>query len=145
MCGVLHVSWQTKDSVEGQYLICLLYRDFLIMAFPLRNEQSYIVQACIGLSETHIEEVDNGRGESFARVEDALIDVANHPPGLQCHTAPFSWKLGFECDHQLYEITMTACSPREELEWRSRISDRSSKGSFDTGEPIVLPSRVSFE
>jgi hypothetical protein len=43
-------------------------------------------------------------------------------PGLQCHTAPHSWKLLFECDHQLYEMIMTACTPKEELEWRARLN-----------------------
>lgn len=42
--------------------------------------------------------------------------------GLQCHTAPYSWKIVFECDCQLYEIIMTACTPKEELEWRCRLS-----------------------
>lgn len=41
--------------------------------------------------------------------------------GLQCHTAPFSWKIVFECDYQLYEIMLTACTPKEEDEWRSRL------------------------
>jgi hypothetical protein len=62
LCGVLYVSWQTKESVDGRYLICLLYRDFLMMATAFRNEQTYTVQACISLAEIHIEEVDNGRG-----------------------------------------------------------------------------------
>lgn len=45
-----------------------------------------------------------------------------HLTGLQCHTAPFSWKLVFEIDHQLYEIIMTACTPKEEMEWRTRLT-----------------------
>lgn len=47
--------------------------------------------------------------------------------GLQCHTAPFSWKLVFECDHQLYEIILSACTPKEELEWRSRLTEKFHK------------------
>ena len=62
LCGVLHVSWQTRDGVDGQYLICLLYRDFLILASATRTDQVYTIQACIGLCELSIEEVDNGRG-----------------------------------------------------------------------------------
>lgn len=27
----------------------------------------------------------------------------------------------FEVDHQLYEVVMTACSPKEEFEWRTRL------------------------
>lgn len=47
--------------------------------------------------------------------------AANRLAGLQCHTAPFSWKIVFECDYQLYEIMLTACSPKEEDEWRARL------------------------
>jgi hypothetical protein len=63
LCGVLHVSWQTRDGVDGQYLICLLYRDFLILASAAKSDQIYTIQACIGLCELSVEEVDNGRGK----------------------------------------------------------------------------------
>jgi hypothetical protein len=58
--------------------------------------------------------------------------------GLQCHTAPFSWKLVFEYDHQLFEITMSACSPKEELEWRSRLTDHSCRETLDPGEQALF-------
>ncbi len=64
-------------------------------------------------------------------------------PGLQCHTAPFSWKLVFECDHQLYEIIMTACTPKEEMEWRSRIS-RQATDDGQTQTDAVLFSSLSL-
>lgn len=48
--------------------------------------------------------------------------TTNVPIGLQCHTAPFSWKLVFECHHQLFEIIMTACTAKEEMEWRARLT-----------------------
>ncbi|KAF4627152.1 hypothetical protein G7Y89_g11000 [Cudoniella acicularis] len=61
LCGVLHASWQTKDGADGQYMICLLYRDFLLLASAPRSEQLYTVQACIALHELRVEEIDNGR------------------------------------------------------------------------------------
>ncbi|OHE97807.1 RhoGEF domain-containing protein [Colletotrichum orchidophilum] len=103
VCGALHVCWQTKDGAKGQYMTCLLYHNVLCLASASKVDQIYTIQACINLASIKIEETDNGRG-------------------LQCHTAPFSWKLVFECDSQLYEILMTACSPREQEEWRSRLS-----------------------
>ncbi|POR33075.1 Uncharacterized protein TPAR_06727 [Tolypocladium paradoxum] len=103
LCGTLHVCWQSPRGVDGQYLICLLYRDVLCLASAGRGDLLYVVQACINLNRARIEDVDNGRG-------------------LQCHTAPFSWKLVFECDHHLYETIMTACTPKEEMEWRARLS-----------------------
>ncbi|KAL0939286.1 rho guanyl nucleotide exchange factor [Colletotrichum truncatum] len=104
LCGVLHICWQTKDGTKGQYMICLLYHNVLCLATASKVDQIYTIQACINLSGIRIEETDNGRG-------------------LQCHTAPFSWKLVFECDSQLYEILMTACTPREQEEWRNRLSN----------------------
>lgn len=62
LCGVLHVSWQTKDTVDGQYLISLLYRDFLLLASASKSDKAYTVQACISLSDLRMEEIDNGRG-----------------------------------------------------------------------------------
>lgn len=50
-----------------------------------------------------------------------IADDSYKSSGLQCHTAPFSWKIVFECDCQLYEIMLTACNPKEEDEWRCRI------------------------
>ncbi len=47
--------------------------------------------------------------------------------GLQCHTAPHSFKIVFECDHQLFELIINACSPKEELEWRCRLADRAGR------------------
>ncbi|KAL2180366.1 uncharacterized protein P884DRAFT_315765 [Thermothelomyces heterothallicus CBS 202.75] len=102
LCGALHVCWQTKDGVSGQYMVALLFRDWLCLATAGRSDQIYTIQVCIALGNIKVEEVDNGRG-------------------LQCHTARHSWKIVFLCDNQLYELILTACSPKEELEWRARL------------------------
>ncbi|GAP83449.1 hypothetical protein SAMD00023353_0201890 [Rosellinia necatrix] len=121
LCGVLHACWQTRDGVTGQYMVSLLYRDCLCLATTGKSDQAYIIQACIGLDNIKIEEADNGRG-------------------LQCHTAPFSWKLVFECDHQLYEMIMTACSQKEEMEWRTRLSDAKQFEPHEQSSPAFYSS-----
>ncbi|KAH6610860.1 hypothetical protein Trco_000880, partial [Trichoderma cornu-damae] len=120
LCGALHVCWQTDDGVDGQYFICLLYRDVFCLASAGRVDPIYTIMACINIDEIRIEGVDNGRG-------------------LQCHTAPFSWKLVFECDHQLYELIMTACTPKEEMEWKARLA-RPAKDSQETRPPDIFSS-----
>ncbi|KAK5987607.1 hypothetical protein PT974_11739 [Cladobotryum mycophilum] len=120
LCGTLYVCWQTKDSVDGQYMVCLLYRDVLCLASAGKVDPIYTILACININEVRIEDTDNGRG-------------------LQCHTAPFSWKLVFECDHQMYEMIMTACTPREEMVWRSRLS-RPAKETPEVRDPNVFSS-----
>ncbi|KAI1415937.1 Dbl homology domain-containing protein [Hypoxylon sp. FL1857] len=121
LCGALHVCWQTSDGVDGAYMVTLLYKDCLCLATANRADPIYTIQACISLSDIKVEEVDNGRG-------------------LQCHTAPFSWKLVFECDHQLYEIIMTACSSKEEIEWRTRLARYNAVESNEFSEPIFYSS-----
>ncbi|KAI1433737.1 Dbl homology domain-containing protein [Xylaria sp. CBS 124048] len=121
LCGALHVCWQNKDGVMGQYMVSLLYRECLCLATAGKSDQTYTIQACIGLDTIKIEEADNGRG-------------------LQCHTAPFSWKVVFECDHQLYEIIMTACSRKEEMEWRKHLSDVKKFGSYEQPGPTFYSS-----
>lgn len=63
LCGALHVCWQTREGVDGQYMVCLLYKDSLCLATASRTEQLYTIQACISLSTIKIEEADNGRGK----------------------------------------------------------------------------------
>ncbi|KAI5466600.1 hypothetical protein BGZ63DRAFT_409851 [Mariannaea sp. PMI_226] len=102
LCGTLHICWQEEDKIQGKYMICLLYRDTLCLASAGKVDQIYTIQACINVHTAKIEDINNGRG-------------------LQCHRAPFSWKLEFESDHQLYEVIMSASSSKEELEWRARL------------------------
>jgi hypothetical protein len=62
LCGTLYICWQTKDGINGQYLICLLYRDVLCLASAGKVEPVYTILACVDLQTARIEEVDNGRG-----------------------------------------------------------------------------------
>jgi hypothetical protein len=43
-------------------MICLLFRDFLLLATADDNDNRYMIQANIALCNTRIEETDNGRG-----------------------------------------------------------------------------------
>ena len=66
-----------------------------------------------------------------------LLAEAYTTIGLQCHTAPFSWKMIFECNHQLYEMVMTACTPKEEMEWRARLA-APARSSVDAKDPALF-------
>jgi hypothetical protein len=63
LCGALHICWQTRGGVEGQYMVCLLYKECLCLALASKVDQFYIINACIGLNTIKIEEADNGRGK----------------------------------------------------------------------------------
>lgn len=63
LCGVLHVLWQAKEKVQGQYMICLLYRDVLCLASAGKADPIYTIMACINIRGARVEDIDNGRGE----------------------------------------------------------------------------------
>ncbi|KAK4451643.1 hypothetical protein QBC34DRAFT_492910 [Podospora aff. communis PSN243] len=136
LCGALHVCWQTKEGVGGQYMVALLYREWLCLATASRTDQIYTIQACVSLGNIKLEDVDNGRGTS-PTTRGTRLD-SDDSPGLQCHTAPYSWKLVFICDHQLYEVILTACTPKEEMEWRTRLVCQHDINSQDLLQPAAF-------
>ncbi|ORY15712.1 Rho guanyl nucleotide exchange factor [Clohesyomyces aquaticus] len=105
LCGVLHVAHQGQEQMRGQYMMCALYRSCLVLATTNRSFLPYNVVASISLANGTVEEPDNGRG-------------------LQCHTAPHTWKLVFEHGHRLHEIILSACSSQEEEVWKTQLRER---------------------
>lgn len=64
MCGALHVVWQRQTSVAGDYLACLLYKSYLLLATISKTENRYNVKFAITLATVRIEEAHQGRGKS---------------------------------------------------------------------------------
>lgn len=56
--------WQTKDGVDGQYMICLLYQDVLCLASAGKIDPVYTIMASINLGGAKVEAADNGRGRN---------------------------------------------------------------------------------
>jgi len=75
LCGVLHVCWKTPTGVDGQYMICLLYRDVLCLACGGRCDQIYTVLACIDIQSATVEDVDNGRGRTCYLLLKLVADI----------------------------------------------------------------------
>ncbi|KAH6642950.1 hypothetical protein C7974DRAFT_431259 [Boeremia exigua] len=105
LCGILHVAYQNPERVKGQYMVCVLYKSCLVLATTSRFYTPYTVVACVSLANGSIEEPDNGRG-------------------MQCHTAPHTWKFAFEHNHRLHEIILSACSAQEEDVWKTQLRER---------------------
>ncbi|KAK8239174.1 hypothetical protein HDK77DRAFT_463100 [Phyllosticta capitalensis] len=116
LCGVLHVTYQTNDPrIHGKYMICMLFRSCLILAQTDKAYSSYNVFAMIALGNGSIERSDNGRG-------------------LQCHTAPFTWKLVFESSNRFHEVILSACSAEEEMVWKQTLRSHIAAENSDIVE-----------
>jgi hypothetical protein len=87
LCGVLHVAYQANERVKGTYLICILYRSYVLFAStskPFTSPEtqqsicrpftSYDVVAAVCLANASIEEADNGRG-SYLFLSSQLIEL----------------------------------------------------------------------
>lgn len=126
-------------------MVALLYREWFCLAIAGKADQVYTVQACIALANIKLEEVDNGRGmdtECGINFRISQGDADGRVAGIQCHTARHSWKIVFLCDNQLYELMLTACSPKEETEWRTRL--RNSQAANADGQGQMQPEAFSF-
>ena len=62
LCGVLHVVWQTPRRVEGGFMLCALFRSYLIIATPQKATGMFEALACISLENMRLEKADNGKG-----------------------------------------------------------------------------------
>jgi hypothetical protein len=51
----------------------------------------------------------------------------------------------FEVDYQLYEIILTACSPKEEAEWRARLEQRRTLSDNQGTAVSTLQSFLSLD
>ncbi|KAI4803463.1 hypothetical protein E4T45_11094, partial [Aureobasidium sp. EXF-8846] len=130
LCGTLYVAYRNKTKFSGCYMICILYESCLLLALPDRSSSRYKVVVGTSLASTSIEESDNGKG-------------------LQCHTAPFTWKIVFESAGKMYELIMGACSEVEESVWRDRLAGRIAVEAQHVAEghssPIDLQSPLTRE
>lgn len=104
LCGCLHVAYRGKDRIKGCYVITILFESTLLLAIADDEHPKYDTLLGITLANATIEETDNQKG-------------------LQCHTAPHSWKLVFEHNARMYEVILTACTAQEAETWRSNIAN----------------------
>ncbi|KAL8922715.1 MAG: hypothetical protein Q9208_005028 [Pyrenodesmia sp. 3 TL-2023] len=121
LCGVLYVVWESEHEACGEWMLCVLFGSHLLLAAQQSNAERYDVVALVSLTDTQVEQTDDGRG-------------------LQCHTASFSWKLIFESSQHLYELIFCACSSKEEQTWTRAIiqcAERTSRMQKDDALPLA--------
>lgn len=65
LCGVLYVAYQTKSGVQGQYMLCALFRSYLVLAVPRKGLSLFDIVAMIPILSISLEEPDNGKGNQL--------------------------------------------------------------------------------
>lgn len=105
LCGCLHIAYRSRGCIKGKYVMCVLFETTLLLATVDEETENYAVLVGVPLANATLQEADNGKG-------------------LQCHTAPHSWKLVFEHSARMYETILTACSVIEAQVWREHLTSR---------------------
>ncbi|KAI4205954.1 MAG: hypothetical protein LQ350_000139 [Teloschistes chrysophthalmus] len=120
LCGVLYVAYEFGQDICGDYMHCVLFPSYLLLAVQQPESDRFDVIALINLDGSQLGKADDGRG-------------------LRCHTAPFSWKLVFESAQHLYELIFCACSLREEEAWTGGIAQQAENTTQATHELSTAP------
>ena len=105
LCGCLYLAYRSHDRIKGLYAICVLFESTLLLATADDDNGRYSTIAGIALAKATVVEADNGKG-------------------LQCHTAPYAWKVVFQHSARMFEVIAVACSALEAEVWRQNISRR---------------------
>ncbi|KAI5367465.1 putative DH domain-containing protein [Septoria linicola] len=103
LCGCLHIAYRGRERIKGCYAICVLFESTLLFCAEDEEHSMWSILAAISLGNATLQETDNYKG-------------------LQCHTAPHSWKVVFEHHAKMYELMLTACSAIEAEVWRKALA-----------------------
>ncbi|KAF2721309.1 hypothetical protein K431DRAFT_312600 [Polychaeton citri CBS 116435] len=122
LCGCLYFAYRGKHRMKGHFASAILFETMFILARVDLEDGRLRIEICIDLSKMLIEACDNGKG-------------------LQCYTAPHSWKLAFDLNGDMYEIILAACSAKEFQVWHRSLSTRIvHQGRPDTAQRLPLAS-----
>ncbi|KAF3388892.1 hypothetical protein F1880_004463 [Penicillium rolfsii] len=100
LCGVLHVTYQTPGQTTGDFMVCVLFNSYFLLARGAEDVRRLEVVACIYLEDLKEETLQNGQG-------------------LFCYGCQYSWKLQFQMQEEYYEFVLSASSAIEERLWRT--------------------------
>lgn len=64
LCGVLHITFQTKHRIDGQYSLCVLFEDSFLIAMPVGKSDRFEIIAFIALADLTLESASNGKGKT---------------------------------------------------------------------------------
>lgn len=110
----------------GEYMLCALYKSYLILAIPIKqnNTRKYRVVASIALANIKIHSADC----EF---------------GLCCLMAPHVWKILFEIDSAIFEILVVATSVAEKERWTQAIRENTDRDEVNQDQFSMISLNTS--
>lgn len=62
LCGVLHVTYQTSEQTIGDFMVCILFISYFVLAKGTDDYRRLKIVACIYLDDLKMDIIQNGRG-----------------------------------------------------------------------------------
>ncbi|KAJ5797399.1 uncharacterized protein N7503_006695 [Penicillium pulvis] len=100
LCGVLHVTYQTSEQITGDFMVCVLFNSYFLIAKIIDDSHRLEAVACIYMDDLKMDTIQNGRG-------------------IYCYGCPFSWKILFQDQEENFEFVLSASSATEEKQWKT--------------------------
>lgn len=63
LCGVLHVAYQTPEFTTGDFMVCILFNCYFILAKGVDDFRRLEAVACIYVDDVRMDTIQNGRGK----------------------------------------------------------------------------------
>ncbi|KAJ5961498.1 hypothetical protein N7501_006439 [Penicillium viridicatum] len=63
MCGVLHVTYQTAEITNGEFMVCVLFQRYLFFAKGVDDQRRLEAVACVYLGSLKIDTLQNGQDQ----------------------------------------------------------------------------------
>ncbi|KAJ5087359.1 hypothetical protein N7456_010975 [Penicillium angulare] len=115
ICGVLHVTYHTSAHTAGEFMVCVLFNCYLLLAQNIDESNRLDVVACIYINDLKSDTLHNGRG-------------------LKCYGCPWSWKILFKEQGENFEFVLSAATSLEEKQWKTELLLRTA-ALADMAEP----------
>lgn len=62
LCGVLHVTYQTPEQTVGDFMVCMLFKCYFLLAKGTDDSRRLEIVACIYMDDLKMDYIQNGRG-----------------------------------------------------------------------------------
>ncbi|KAJ5930191.1 hypothetical protein N7466_005684 [Penicillium verhagenii] len=102
LCGVLYVTYQTPELITGDFMVCVLFRSYFLIAKSIDDSNRLELVACIYVRESCSTVIPTGQG-------------------IYYYDCPFTWKILFSDQDGNFELVLSASSATEEKQWRTEM------------------------
>lgn len=68
LCGVLHVTYQTSEQITGDFMVCVLFNNYFLIAKIIDDSHRLEAVACIYMDDLKMDTIQNGRGKFFSSI-----------------------------------------------------------------------------